>query len=79
MKTKIKEVKINKVNKSLALVYNGITVSQFGIADEILDYITNLQKENEKLKTLKESITCLYNEMVALDIIDEYEENIEEL
>ncbi|MBO7043837.1 hypothetical protein J6W34_04790 [bacterium] len=38
-----------------------------------------LKKENEKLKTLKESITGLYNEMVALDIIDEYEENIEEL
>lgn len=44
------EIKINKLNKSIMFINNGISYSQFGIADEILDLITNLQQENEKLK-----------------------------
>lgn len=45
-----KEIKINKLNKSITFINNGIAFSQFGVADEILDLITNLQKENEELK-----------------------------
>ena len=44
------EIKINKANKSITFINNGIAFSQFGIADEILDLITNLQQENERLK-----------------------------
>ena len=39
-----KEIKINKANKSITFINNGIAFSQFGIADEILDLITNLQQ-----------------------------------
>lgn len=46
------EIKINKANKSLTFINNGIALSQFGIADEILDLITNLQQENERLKDI---------------------------
>ena len=44
------EIKINKINKSITFINNGIAFSQFGVADEILDYITNLQQENFKLR-----------------------------
>lgn len=43
-------IKINKLNKSITFINNGIVFSQFGVADEILDLITNLQNENEELK-----------------------------
>lgn len=46
------EIKINKTNKSITFINNGIAFSQFGIADEILDLITNLQQENQRLKEL---------------------------
>lgn len=39
------EIKINKANRSITFVNNGIAFSQFGIADEILDLITNLQHQ----------------------------------
>lgn len=41
------EIKINKSNKSITFINDGIAFSQFGIADEILNLITNLQQENE--------------------------------
>lgn len=37
------EIKINKANKSITFINNGIVFSQFGVANEILDLITNLQ------------------------------------
>lgn len=48
MNDEIKEIKINKFNKSITFINNGIAFSQFGIADEILDLITNLQQEIER-------------------------------
>lgn len=42
------EIKVNKANKSITFINNGIAFSQFGIVDEILDLITNLQEEIEK-------------------------------
>lgn len=50
MKDEIKEIKIDKNAKSIFFINNGIGFSQFGIADEILDLITNLQEENNNLK-----------------------------
>lgn len=44
------EIKVNKANKSITFINNGIAFSQFGVADEILDLITNLQEENKELK-----------------------------
>lgn len=44
------EIKINISNGSISFINNGIAFSQFGVAREILDLITNLQKENEELK-----------------------------
>lgn len=52
MKDEIKEIKIDKNAKSIFFINNGIRFLQFGIADEILDLITNLQEENKKLKEL---------------------------
>lgn len=49
------EIKVNKANKSITFINNGIAFSQFGVADEILDLITNLQEENERLKELDEN------------------------
>lgn len=43
------EIKINKANKSITFINNGIAYSQFGIANEILDLITNLRQENKSL------------------------------
>ena len=57
------EIKINKANKSITFINNGIAFSQFGIADEILDLITNLQQDTEMYAQLK----------------DEYEEEIKDL
>jgi hypothetical protein len=50
MKDEIKEINIDKNAKSIFFINNGIGFSQFGIADEILDLITNLQEENERLR-----------------------------
>ena len=44
------EIKVNKANKSITFVNNGIAFSQFGVADEILDLITNLQQRCEYLE-----------------------------
>lgn len=44
------EIKVNKANKSLTFINNGIAFSQFGIADEILDLITNLQHQISLMK-----------------------------
>lgn len=52
MTNEIKEIKVNKANKSITFINNGIAFLQFGVADEILDLITNLQEENERLKDL---------------------------
>lgn len=45
MKEEIKEIKIYKANKSIIFINNGIAFSQFGVADEILDLIINLQEQ----------------------------------
>ena len=49
MNNDIKEIKVNKSNKSITFINNGIAFSQFGVADEILDLITNLQEERKTL------------------------------
>jgi hypothetical protein len=49
------EIKINKNNKSILFINNGIAFSQFGVADEILDLITNLQTQlQQKENIIKE-------------------------
>ena len=50
MKDEIKEIQINKPNKSIMVVNNRGVFVQFGVAYEILDLITNLQEENNNLK-----------------------------
>lgn len=52
MSDEIKEIKVNKANKSITFINNGIAFSQFGVADEILDLITNLQQENDRLNNI---------------------------
>jgi len=56
------EIKINKANKSLTFINNGIAFSQFGIADEILDLITNLEKERNMFKGSFEEMSKNYFE-----------------
>lgn len=53
-----KEITINKNNKNITFINNGIAFSQFGVADEILDLIIELQEE---LKYQKE-MEIEYNE-----------------
>lgn len=49
------EIKINKNNKSITFINNGIAFSQFGVADEILDLINNLQNQlQQKENIIKE-------------------------
>ena len=50
------EIKVNKANKSITFINNGIAFSQFGIADEILDLITNLEQELVKEKATKKEV-----------------------
>ena len=47
---KIKEIDINKFNKSITFQNRGIGFTQIGIAGEILDLIDDLQQENQQLK-----------------------------
>ena len=47
---KIKEIDINKFNKSITFQNRGIGFTQIGIAGEILDLIDDLQQENKQLK-----------------------------
>lgn len=63
MNDEIKEIKINKTNKSITFINNGIAFSQFGIADEILDLITNLQQE---LKEANDSVEWWTNRFKAV-------------
>jgi len=51
MNEEIKEIKINKENGSITFINNNICFSQFGIAPEILDLITNLQEKVKLLTT----------------------------
>ena len=62
MKDEIKEIKINKENKSITFINNGIAFSQFGIADEILDLIIDLQDEYEKEHYLVDKLTRQLND-----------------
>ena len=49
------EITINKNNKSITFTHNNIAFSQFGVADEILDLITDLQnKLQQKENIIKE-------------------------
>jgi hypothetical protein len=49
------EIKINKYNKSISFIHNNIAFSQFGVADEILDLITDLQTQlQQKENIIKE-------------------------
>jgi len=88
MKDEIKEIKIIKSNHSIVIIKNGVTVKeQFAIDDEILDYITNLQEEIERLNNgckeleqqiddLRELETTLTNENDRLNnIINELEKD----
>lgn len=50
----MEEIKINKLNKSITFINNGIAFSQFGIADEILDLIEHQNKEIERLNNIIE-------------------------
>lgn len=53
---KIKEIDINKFNKSITFQNRGIGFTQIGIAGEILDLIDDLQQENKQLKELIDTI-----------------------
>ena len=50
------EIKINRYNKSLTFINNGIAYSQFGVADEILDLIEHLQQRVEQLEKEKDKL-----------------------
>lgn len=65
------EIKINKNNMSITFINNGIAFSQFGVAPEILDYITDLQQENEKLNNIINELEKYLEEHSKLD----YESN----
>lgn len=56
----IKEIKVNKASKSITFINNGIGFSQLGIADEILDLITNLQ---DQVKGIREERNYLFNKL----------------
>ena len=70
------EIKINKANKSITFINNGIAFSQFGIANEILDLITNLQQENKALhennQNMQEEMARVWeeNERLKNDVED---------
>lgn len=68
------EIKINKANKSITFINNGIAFSQFGIADEILDLITNLQQEKEDYKSRCEKASEYIKE--AIENGDYFEDDI---
>ena len=44
-----RKITIYKNNRCIEFINNGIAFSQFGIANEILDLINDIQLENEKL------------------------------
>lgn len=45
-----REIKIDKINKSIIFQNRGIGYTQLGVADEILNLIIDLQQENKQLK-----------------------------
>ena len=53
---KERKITIYKENKSIEFINNGIAFSQFGIANEILDLIIDIQLENEKLHKVLDKI-----------------------
>lgn len=55
MKVDIKEIKINKLNNSITFINGEIAYSQFGVATEILNLITTLQEENEKIRKMNKA------------------------
>lgn len=63
MNDEIKEIKIDKNAKSIFFINNGIAFSQFGVADDILDCITNLQQELEDYKSrIEKAVEYIENE-----------------
>ena len=67
MKDEIKEIKINKSNNSITFINGEIAYSQFGIATEILNLITSLQEENQRLRE-----HILKKDKVYSDLEDKY-------
>ena len=65
------EITINKNNKSITFTHNNIGFSQFGVADEILDLITDLQNQLQQkeniIKEVREYLNKNEIEAVYLD------------
>ena len=62
------KIKINKLDGSITFINNGISFSQFGIAKEILDLITNLQQKVEQLENIrKEAIEYINHTTIGAD------------
>lgn len=81
------EIKVNKSNKSITFTNNGIAFSQFGVADEILDLIINLQEKLKVSQTNEETyrlemqdITKILglDEHTTFDEVKEYATNLQE-
>ena len=83
------EVKVNKSNKSITFINNGISFSQFGVADEILDLVTNLQecycnrtdcsgriKDSKKYDSLQQRIDKAIEYIPTIRRTPSYEMNI---
>lgn len=65
------EITINKHNKSITFINNGIAFSQFGVADEILDLITNLQTQlQQKENIIKEVREKINNYTTRFDVLN---------
>lgn len=73
------EITIDKYNKSITFINNGIGFSQFEIANEILDLIVNLQEKSKKYKEIidkaieynKKVLTWTTNEEITDEIANE--------
>ena len=72
------KIKINKLDGSITFINNGISFSQFGIAKEILDLITNLQQKVEQLeKELQTTANnCKQLENIRKEIKEYIEKNV---
>lgn len=57
-KEEIKEIKVIKSNHSYMIKYkNGGKFTQYGVEEDLLDYITNLQQENKQLKEINKVLS----------------------
>lgn len=64
---RLKEIKINKSNKSIVIVRDNIAYSQWGIADEVLNIIEELYNEVIRLREIIDDIKEYVNYLVIFN------------